>query len=165
MSNLYELRRKAVIQHLGLDAEDAAEVYDDEDNRFLPVDSPDGDCFAFCSPGNGTYLALTDDEADKMAAEHIKESLYAFKPDFLEWNTGVPAAAFKGLQESGFEDSNDDIRAIIDKCGDLDLLIHDAITADGRGHFTSDYSGDEHEVFVDGVRDMDHLVYVCQIDG
>jgi hypothetical protein len=39
---------------------------------------------------------------------------------------------------------------LIDRLWDIDSLVEDAISADGRGHFLSSYDGDENEETVNG---------------
>lgn len=99
------------------------------------------------------YLILTDIEADDRAGEEIKQSLWAFNPDFILAHTNLDYKGFQyaalikcigALQEKLGESANDTIKLLI--IGDLDDFINDAIKADGRGHFLSYYDGVEHEI-------------------
>lgn len=99
------------------------------------------------------YLILSDLEADDRAGEEIKQSLWAFNPDFivehcgLDYNNVQYTALIQcigALQEKLCESANDIIKLLI---SDLDDFIDDAINADGRGHFLSYYDGVEHEIF------------------
>ena len=99
------------------------------------------------------YKVLTDEEADEAAADYIKESLWAFNPDFILEHSAASAdttareneeiiKAIRMVQESICESANALVKALI---SDLDSFIDDAIEADGRGHFLSSYDGEEHE--------------------
>lgn len=100
------------------------------------------------------YLVLTDEEADKLCAEKIKESLWAFNVDFLipfldctKELEGLGVQEFKdcvrSIQEKMCESANSFIEALVGR--NLSWLIQDAIASDGRGHFLSPYDGEEHE--------------------
>ncbi len=100
------------------------------------------------------YLVLTDEEANEKVAEEIKQSLWAFKTDFIiqhcknfeEMGSCEFEAAKKSLeyaQKECCEDANGLVYALID---DIDEFIKDAIVADGRGHFISHYNGWENEL-------------------
>jgi len=94
---------------------------------------------------DSTWLVLTDEEADQKAADYIKDSLWAFNPDFLEGFApeGVTAQVFENLQPQ-CESAN---AAILSMIGDnLEDLISEAISSDGRGHFMNSYDGEEHEI-------------------
>jgi len=98
------------------------------------------------------YIVLTDEEADEMAANYIKDSLWAFNASFLASETGYPQEVFKGLQDQ-CEGANDAFYALIDSNkSDTDIkgFIESAISADGRGHFMSSYDGNEHEQSING---------------
>lgn len=99
---------------------------------------------------NDEYLVLTDDEADKKAAEYIEESVWAFNPDFIISHSSLPYEAIemiKNFQTIKCEDANETILALIT---DFDDFVSDAISADGRGHFLSFYDGEENEETVNG---------------
>ena len=94
---------------------------------------------------DGEEWALgTDEEANKAVKSYIKESLWAFNKTFLADQTGLPEEVFAALQVD-CENSNDAILSIIEKCGDMDSLVSDAVSSDGRGHFLSPYDGEEKE--------------------
>ena len=99
------------------------------------------------------YLILSDLEADDRAGEEIKQSLWAFNPDFILAHTNLDYKGFqyaalikciRTLQEALCESANDIIKLLI---SNLDDFIDDAINADGRGHFLSCYDGVENEIF------------------
>lgn len=99
------------------------------------------------------YLVLTEEEADEKAGEYIRDSLWAFNPDFIlqhcknyddldvyEYDAAIES--LKETQSKQCESLNGLIYALID---DIDDFIADAINADGRGHFLSWYDGQEDE--------------------
>lgn len=99
------------------------------------------------------YLILTDIEADDRAGEEIKQSLWAFNPDFILEHTNLNYDDFQytalikcieTLQKKLCEGVNDIIKLLI---SNLDNFIDDAINADGRGHFLLYYDGVEHKIF------------------
>lgn len=90
------------------------------------------------------WILGTDEEADKATFSYIKESLWAFNKTFLADHTGLPVDVFAALQVD-CENSNDAIYTLIEKCGDMNSLVSDAISSDGRGHFLSPYDGHEKE--------------------
>ncbi len=104
-------------------------------------DYADGELFHF---GDKEYLILTDNEADVKTGDYIRDSLWAFRPEFLldYMPKGLEAKDLTAIQER-CEDANPAIRALVgDNEGDL---IEGAIGADGRGHFLSGYDGEENE--------------------
>lgn len=99
------------------------------------------------------YKVYTDEEADEAAADYIKESLWAFNPEFILEHSAASEEttaredeeiikAIRMVQESICESANALVKALI---SDIDTFIEDAIDADGRGHFLSSYDGEEHE--------------------
>ena len=96
------------------------------------------------------YLVLTDEEADEKVAEYIKESVWAFNPDFIVSHSSLPCEAVEMVQNfqySKCEGANNTILALID---DFDDFVSDAISADGRGSFLNFYDGEENEEMVNG---------------
>jgi len=96
------------------------------------------------------YIVLTDEEADEMAANYIKDSLWAFNSGFIIDHSKLPYEAkemIETYQQDKCESANETIEALIE---DLDEFIEDAISADGRGHFMSSYDGNEHEQSING---------------
>ena len=88
------------------------------------------------------WALFTDEEADKAVKSYIEESLWAFNKSFLADQTGLPEEVFSTLQQD-CESSNDAILSIVEKCGDMDTLVSDAVSSDGRGNFLSPYDGHE----------------------
>jgi len=91
--------------------------------------------------GNEEYMVLTDEEADEKTKEYIKETVWAFNPDFLVSHTGIDREVFERLQDS-CETAND---AILKLIKDFDKFVEDAVGSDGRGHFLAGYDHYEHE--------------------
>ncbi len=97
--------------------------------------------------GRDEYLVLTDDEADDIASQYIKDTLWAFNTEFISSHTkhGLDDEQEKAIAEMQgklCESANPIISAMIEN---MDLFIEDAICADGRGHFISQHDGDEVE--------------------
>lgn len=115
--------------------------------KFLEVDEGDiagGERNTF-EGGGGEYLVLTDSEADKAAEDNIKDSLWAFKAEFIMEHTKLPYEAkemVQSFQEAKSEDANETIAALIE---DMDEFVAAAISADGRGHFLAGYDSHENE--------------------
>jgi len=96
------------------------------------------------------YLVLSDQEAQDLAEEYIKESLWAFNAEFIIEHSALPYEALdmiKNFQSEKCESANDTIEALIT---DMDEFISDAIAADGRGHFLNTYDGEENTQSVNG---------------
>ena len=103
--------------------------------------------------GSATYKVFTDEEADKAAAEEIKNSLWAFIPQFILEHTKVYrnltnseqktfCDALGEMQAKLCESANPLVEALIE---DIEEFIYDAIAADGRGHFIAWYDFEENE--------------------
>jgi len=89
-----------------------------------------------------TYMVLTDDEANDVVKEYIIESVWSFTPYFLAKHTGIDEEIFEVLQLRA-EDCND---VILRSIKNIDEFIDDAVASDGRGHFLSQYDGNELEL-------------------
>lgn len=98
------------------------------------------------------YLVLTDSEADDRVAECVEETLWAFSPVFLDSVTDVDEIVFEAIQDNGrCEGNNKAIMSILDATNtSISEVAHEAIIWDGRGHFLSQYDGQEIEVYADG---------------
>jgi len=125
-------RIEALAKFLGIDADDVSP------NRY------DSDTF---DADGGEYLVVTDDEADTIVTDRIKESLWAFNADFIALHTKGGLSdecidAIREMQNRLCESANPLVEALID---DLDHFIDDAVKSDGRGHFISSYDGEENE--------------------
>lgn len=96
------------------------------------------------------YLVFDDEGADTACAEHIEESLWAFKPSFLADQTGLSIDVFTALQEL-YEEANPALRNLVDTTCGMDAFVKEAIEAEyGRGHFLSSWDGEEREVCIGG---------------
>ena len=133
----------ALAAHLELDADDAADITEDDDDRHE---------YSF---GRQSYLVLTDEEADDAARESLRETLWAFQSSFLRQyipalRNGAAAQAFDKMRESLCEDANDLVAAML---GEREAeCIDDAIACDGRGHTLAGYDGEEYDAEIDGER-------------
>jgi hypothetical protein len=99
----------------------------------------------FDGPGRSEWLVLTDEEADKLTVEHIIDSLWAFRPEFLAAETGLPVEAFKALSDM-CENAQEAILAMIKATCGTNILAESAIQSDGRGLFLAQYDGEEVEL-------------------
>jgi hypothetical protein len=94
--------------------------------------------------GNGrSYAVGTEKQVDAAVREYVRDSLWAFRPEYLEAYTpeGIDAEIIGIIVEKKNEDATEIIARLVgDKLGEL---IDDAIAADGRGHFLSSYDGNE----------------------
>ena len=96
------------------------------------------------SYGKSEYAVGRDEEADEACEQNIKDSVWAFNPDFIASECNMPEAEeiIKAAQQK-CESSNDAILAIIKGSCGISSFVQSAIQADGRGHFLSSYDGDE----------------------
>jgi len=93
---------------------------------------------------DGDYMVLDDSEANEKAAEYIKESLWAFNASFLSDVTSFDVSIFEAIQANDkCEDNNDVMVQLIG--GNMQDLIDQAISSDGRGHLLNTYDGSESE--------------------
>jgi len=68
--------------------------------------------------GNAEYLVLTNAEADRCVAENIRESVWAFNPDFIVRHSKLPLEAeemVRGFCNAKCEDANETVLALIDE--------------------------------------------------
>lgn len=97
--------------------------------------------------GSRGCLVLTDLEADEAGKAAIKDSLWAFNLEFISSHTkhGLEDCQIKAMREAQgqlCESFSPIVEALIE---DMDHFCDDAMSADGRGHFLSDYDGEENE--------------------
>jgi len=120
-------------------------------NNLTEVEEYDDDNY------NNDYLVLTDDEADEKAKEYIKDTLWAFNASFIAGEIDLDEEVIQDIQDNGkCEGNNDTIFNLIQKLGDFDSFVEEAIRADGRGHFMSSYDGNENE---ETVNDTTYFIY------
>jgi len=92
---------------------------------------------------DGEYMVCTDETADSNTKGEILSNLWAFRPEFLAIETGLPAEVFSCLQEKLSEDSNETVRRLVQStCGEKSI-VDAAVQNDGRGQFLAPYDGDE----------------------
>lgn len=106
------------------------------------------------------YRVFTDDEADAAVADYIADSAWAFNPDFLAGQTGLPAEVFKALHE-GCEGSSEAVCKVIEGTCGMAAFVDNAVDADGRGHFLSQYDGEERELTGDTGTSVKFYAYRC----
>lgn len=119
-----------------------------EPSEIKPVDWDD--CVFEDTVEHAQYLVLTDDEADARLQAEIRESVWAFNPDFIaehssacSENRTAFAELLKIAQEKLCESANDLLFSVID---DFDEFVDDAESIDGRGHFLAQYDDKEIEL-------------------
>lgn len=136
-------KEQAFSEYVGTDYE--------EDSDENPINVYPNNVFEYL---NEEYLVLTDEEADELCAQKIKESLWAFNIDFLipfldcpDKFQGIEVEEFlrcmRSVQEKMCENANSLIQSLIGR--NLSWLITEAIACDGRGHFLAAYDGEENE--------------------
>lgn len=123
-------RKKALAKFLELDGTQDIEFIDD---------------FKFSVDGIDEYLVVTDEEADRLTGDYIRDTLWAFNADFIIDHSKLPYETREMIlayQKEKCESANETIKALID---DMSEFIDDAIASDGRGHFIAQYDGNENE--------------------
>jgi len=134
-------KKKALAKFLGCEPEDIEKL--DYDHYGLPV-------YRY---KDKEYAVGTDEEANKAVKECIKNSIWAFRAEFIVEYCNLPmefAEVIKGYQEAKCESANDALLALVESHGGLDSFVEKAVEIDGRGHFLNDYDGAEYEVKVNG---------------
>ena len=130
MKTELELKAQALADYLGEDV--------------IMIDGADGENFSF---RRTEYLVLTQEEAEEKAAQDIRESLWAFRIEFIAGHTrnGLTDSCVQALNQMQVElgeDCQPIIEALIE---DMDAFIEDAIRSDGIAHFLATYDGKEVE--------------------
>lgn len=89
------------------------------------------------------WLVLTSEEMEERVKEYILDTLWAFRPEFLEAHLrpSVPLQALEAVQGL-YEEGNAAVRALI---ASEEHLVTDAVQTDGYGHFLSPHDGEHHE--------------------
>jgi hypothetical protein len=110
------------------------------------VDVSRYDTSVFVAVDGSEYLVLSEEEADERVKDYIRESVWAFRPEFLAEHLVIEdrEAAVRVLEalREQCEDANEPILSMV---RDVDALVDDAVSADGRGHFLASYDGAESE--------------------
>jgi hypothetical protein len=96
--------------------------------------------------GNREYLVLTDDEAEDLADETIRQTVWAFNSDWLAdfMPNGILAEHITMMRGDRCEDANEMLTALVEAGRGMDALVERSIAADGRQAFIGD-RGDEHD--------------------
>ena len=104
--------------------------------------------------GDEEYLVCNNLQADRLAYKAIRESVWAFNPDFILKHAKIEAkpdvvAALREMQSRLCESANPLVLAMI---RNFDAFAKEAISIDGRGHFISMYDGVSRKI-------DDHYIY------
>jgi hypothetical protein len=104
--------------------------------------------------GNKEYLVCYHLQADNRTRAAIRESVWAFNPDFILKHAKIETtpnvvAALREMQGKLCESANPLVLAMI---RNFHAFAKEAISIDGRGHFISGYDGQEHKI-------DDHYIY------
>lgn len=97
------------------------------------------------------WKVLTEEEADKVACEVIRGSLWAFDADFIVAHCETIAdyngakKVIEAMQLNLCESCNDIVFFLIGGEAGFEDFARDAIDTDGREHFITWYDGVEHE--------------------
>lgn len=99
------------------------------------------------SIGRQEYLVLTEEEANEMAIDKIRESIWVFNAAFIAAHTksGLSKTSIEIIEAIQFEHCENSQEIIETLIEDLDHFVDDAIQSYGRGHFLSGYDGEENE--------------------
>jgi hypothetical protein len=130
MNTENQAKAQALADHLGED--------------IIMIDGTDGENFSF---RHTEYLVLTQEEAEQKASDYIRESLWAFRTEFIAAHTkkGLTDACIEALNQMQVE-LGEDCQPILDALiDDMDAFIKDAISVDGLAHFLATYDGEENE--------------------
>jgi hypothetical protein len=136
---------------------DAAALAIALDQGFLKEDEADeismGYDYRRYDAGPAELLVLTDEEADRLVIEDVRESLWAFNADFLSayMPDGIDADQITAIRGDRCEGANEAMLALVNAGPyTVEELAEEAATADGRGHFLASYDGEEIEHEHDG---------------
>ena len=101
--------------------------------------------------GDHSYLVMDANEAEDAVSEYVEDTVWAFNASFIVSQCGLPwemEEMIAEYQANKCESANDMLLALINKCGDFDEFVKQAIKEDGAAHFLASYDGEEHEVFI-----------------
>lgn len=128
------------------DEERAAALASLEETELSDIEQSSHDSCTF-EIGRSEYRVLTDDEADEAVEEYIRESVWAFRPEFLVgfMAEGIDVETVQAIQGERCEDANAPLLALVEAGQGFDAFMADAILSDGRGHFLNHYDGEERE--------------------
>ena len=99
----------------------------------------------------GEYLVLTPEEAQELALQDCRESVWAFNADFLaDYLPPGGREALEALRSADLcEDANDAVLALLGDNAERAFMA--AIACDGLAHSLAHYDGEELSATVDGV--------------
>lgn len=101
----------------------------------------------------GEYMVCSNKGANQKVKAYIRDSLWAFKTDFIAYHTKVELSdtARKSLNKMKNELSEDANEIIFALLKSFKTFWQAAIHADGRGHFLNHYDGIEQMFKVNGI--------------
>lgn len=103
------------------------------------------------SRGDESYKVMDANEVDDAVSDYVRDSVWAFNAGFIVSHCNLPwemEEMIAAYQSEKSESANEMLLALINKCGDFDEFVKQAIREDGAAHFLSSYDGEEHEVFI-----------------
>lgn len=88
----------------------------------------------------GTWLVLSENEADERVTDYIKEKIGYFRPSFIAAHTDIDEDLLDFLAE---HEKHDFIYGLLDSDPyfSWQRLVDDAVSADGYGHFLNTHDG------------------------
>lgn len=102
------------------------------------------------------WLVLTEEEADVLARDNLRESIQYAHSEFLAATTGLPEVAFAALVTNNDYDA---IAQLIEASGRMDEVLSAVLDVEGRGPTIAAYDSEEHEVQV-GL----HYLYLYRVN-
>jgi len=134
----------------------------------LMIDWLDSEACELSYDEDGDYIVLTDDEADEKVEDYIRDSVWAFTPDWLASFTGFDESIFKAIQSNDMcESNNEAILSLIENNPNeegFDEFVRQSVSSDGRGHFMSSYDGGENEFNCFEYTGSNQYLYVYRIN-
>jgi len=116
------------------------------------------------SLGNREYAVGTNDEADTAVEKYIHDSVWSFESNFIASHAIIDDIDVIKVIQSKYEDANPMLHKLIP---DFKKFVHDAVSADSRGHFLSSYNGEEYtldEIDSDDTREIARILKIKKKD-
>lgn len=136
-----ETRIAKLAEFLGISRDDVSAT------NYSPRRDSRGHGMEFDVSGGRTYAVMTGPEADKYADDRIRETVWAFRSEWLADYVpeGITAEHISAMRGDSCESFNDPMTALIEAGAGMDEFVSACISADGRVHFLDTYDGQEHE--------------------
>lgn len=94
---------------------------------------------------NEEYGVYTEEEANELCGDYIRETLWAFNYSFLcrfsDIVSAIPESAWTKMAGELCEDFNEAVYAMVTAEYTYDDFVQDCINEDGYGHFLNSYDG------------------------